>query len=269
MNKKDIVSNLARVTNENIIPIKIEVNENQEPIVSGRELYEFLGVKSKYMDWFNRMCEYGFDENIDFAMFNELSQKKEGSRMVERTIINHALKLDMAKEIAMIQRSEKGKQARKYFLQIEKDWNSPEKVMARALILANKKIDTLNSVNEKLQIENQELKPKAIFADAVSASHTSILVGELAKILKRNGVDTGQKRFFEWLRDNGYLIKRKGSDYNMPTQKSMDQGLFEIKETTINHSDGHISISKTPKVTGKGQVYFINKLKPALALAEE
>lgn len=122
--------------------------------------------------------------------------------------------------------------------------------------------------NEKLQLENQELKPKAIFADAVSASHTSILVGELAKILKQNGVDTGQKRFFEWLRDNGYLIKRKGSDYNMPTQKSMDQGLFEIKETTINHSDGHISISKTPKITGKGQVYFINKLKPALALAE-
>lgn len=122
--------------------------------------------------------------------------------------------------------------------------------------------------NEKLQLENQELRPKAIFADAVSASHTSILVGELAKILKQNGVDTGQKRFFEWLRDNGYLIKRKGSDYNMPTQKSMDQGLFEIKETTISHSDGHISISKTPKVTGKGQVYFINKLKPALALAE-
>uniref|UniRef100_UPI002633926D phage antirepressor KilAC domain-containing protein n=1 Tax=Terrisporobacter sp. TaxID=1965305 RepID=UPI002633926D len=122
--------------------------------------------------------------------------------------------------------------------------------------------------NEKLQLENQELKPKAIFADAVSASHTSILVGELVKILKQNGVDTGQKRFFEWLRDNGYLIKRKGSDYNMPTQKSMDQGLFEIKETTISHSDGHISISKTPKVTGKGQVYFINKLKPVLALAE-
>lgn len=115
--------------------------------------------------------------------------------------------------------------------------------------------------NEKLQLENEELKPKAIFADAVSASHTSILVGELAKILKQNGIDTGQKRFFEWLRNNGYLIKRKGADYNMPTQKSMEQGLFEIKETTINHSDGHISISKTPKVTGKGQVYFINKLR--------
>ena len=262
------MSNSVEATNENIIPIKIEVNENQEPIVNGRELYEFLEVKSKYIDWFNRMCEYGFDENIDFAMFNELSQKKEGSRMVERMIINHALKLDMAKEIAMIQRSEKGKQARKYFLQIEKDWNSPEKVMARALILANKKIDNLNLVNEKLNIENKELKPKAIFADAVSASHTSILVGELAKILKQNGIDTGQKRFFEWLRNNGYLIKRKGADYNMPTQKSMEQGLFEIKETTINHSDGHISISKTPKVTGKGQVYFINKLKPMLAISE-
>lgn len=136
-----------------------------------------------------------------------------------------------------------------------------EEIMAKALIVAQKTIENKNKLIE-------ELKPKAIFADAVSASHTSILVGELAKILKQNGVDTGQKRFFEWLRDNGYLIKRKGSDYNMPTQKSMDQGLFEIKETTINHSDGHISISKTPKVTGKGQVYFINKLKPVLALVE-
>lgn len=136
-----------------------------------------------------------------------------------------------------------------------------EEIMAKALMVAQKTIENKNKLIE-------ELKPKAIFADAVSASRTSILVGELAKILKQNGVDTGQKRFFEWLRDNGYLIKRKGSDYNMPTQKSMDQGLFEIKETTINHSDGHISISKTPKVTGKGQVYFINKLKPVLALAE-
>lgn len=112
-----------------------------------------------------------------------------------------------------------------------------------------------------LQEKIQEDKPKVLFAEAVSASHTSILVGELAKILKQNGVDIGQKRFFEWLRGNGYLIKRHGTDYNMPTQKSMDQGLFEIKETSITHADGHISISKTPKVTGKGQVYFINKFK--------
>lgn len=109
------------------------------------------------------------------------------------------------------------------------------------------------------QIEEQ--KPKVLFADAVTASHTSILVGELAKLLRQNGIDTGQNRLFEWLRNNGYLIRRKGTDYNMPTQYSMDLGLFEVKETSITHSDGHVSVSKTPKVTGKGQVYFINKFK--------
>lgn len=102
-------------------------------------------------------------------------------------------------------------------------------------------------------------KPKVIFAEAVDASQTSILVGDLAKLLKQNGVNTGQKRLFEWLRTNGYLISRKGNDYNSPTQKSMELGLFEIKERTINNPDGSIRITKTPKVTGKGQVYFINK----------
>ena len=106
----------------------------------------------------------------------------------------------------------------------------------------------------------EEQKPKVLFADAVGASKTSILVGELAKLLRQNGLETGQKRLFDWLRNNGYLIRRRGTDYNMPTQRSMEMGLFEIKETSINHSDGHISISKTPKVTGRGQVYFINKL---------
>lgn len=109
------------------------------------------------------------------------------------------------------------------------------------------------------------LEPKGIFADSVSASDTTILIGELAKIIKQNGTDIGQNRLFQWMRDQKYLIGRKGTDYNMPTQKSMKLGLFTIKETTINHSDGHVSISKTPKVTGKGQVYFVNKfLRKAL-----
>lgn len=102
-------------------------------------------------------------------------------------------------------------------------------------------------------------KPKVIFADAVSASSTSILIGDLAKLLKQNGIEMGQKRLFEWMRIKGYLIKRQGADYNSPTQKSMELGLFEVKETSITHGDGHISISKTTKVTGKGQQYFINK----------
>lgn len=105
----------------------------------------------------------------------------------------------------------------------------------------------------------EEMKPKEIFADSVSASKTSILIGDLAKLIKQNGVEIGQKRLFEWLRLNGYLIKRQGEDWNMPTQKSMNLKLFEIKETVINHSDGHTSIKKTVKVTGKGQIYFINK----------
>lgn len=112
-----------------------------------------------------------------------------------------------------------------------------------------------------LQQQAEEDKPKVLFAEAVTASHTTILVGELAKLLRQNGIDTGQNRLFSWLRNNGYLIKRKGTDYNMPTQKAMDLGLFEVKETSITHSDGHISVSKTPKVTGKGQLYFINKFK--------
>lgn len=110
-----------------------------------------------------------------------------------------------------------------------------------------------------LEVKVEEQRPKVIFADAVSASKTSILVGDMAKLLKQNGVDMGASRFFSWLRDNGFLIKRKGTDWNMPTQKSMELQLFEIKETSIAHSDGHTSISRTPKITGKGQLYFINK----------
>lgn len=113
---------------------------------------------------------------------------------------------------------------------------------------------------KELEAKNAEMKPKALFAEAVTASKTSILVGELAKILKQNGIATGQKRLFQWMRDNGYLIK-SGSATNMPTQKSMDKGLFEIKETTITNPDGSVRITKTPKITGRGQVFFINLFK--------
>ena len=125
-------------------------------------------------------------------------------------------------------------------------------------------IRLLNQLKEErqktaaLKAKNEEMLPKAIFADAVSASHSTILIGELAKILKANGVDTGQNRLFEVLRKDGFLINRKGTDYNMPTQKSMELGLMVIKETAITHSDGHVSVTKTPKVTGKGQQYFVN-----------
>lgn len=191
------------------------------------------------------MCEYGFTEGEDFCSF--LSESTGG-----RPAQDAVLTIDMAKEICMIQRNENGKQARQYFLQIEKEWNSPEKVMARALQIAGDKLKRLES---KVEAD----APKVLFADAVSASKTSILVGELAKLLKQNGVDIGQHRLFRWMRENGYLIRRNGTDFNMPTQKSMDLGLFTVKETAITHSDGTVTVSKTTKVTGKGQQYFIQK----------
>lgn len=129
---------------------------------------------------------------------------------------------------------------------------SGEELMAKALLFAEAKI-------KEKDAQINEMKPKALFADAVAASGNSILIGELAKMLRQNGVDMGEKRLFAWLRDNGYLVKRKGTDYNMPTQKSMEMGLFQIKETVVNHASGYTSVNKTPKVTGKGQTYFVNK----------
>ena len=233
--------------------IKITTNEAGEPTVLGRELHDFLKVATPYDKWFPRMAEYGFSEGKDFSTF--LSESTGG-----RPSTDHLLTIDMAKEICMIQRTEVGKQARQYFIQVEKDYNSPEKIMARALRIAEKELSTL-----KLDVER--MKPKEIFADSVASSHSTILIGELAKILKANGFETGQKRLFETLRQDGFLIKRNGSDYNMPTQKAMELGLFTIKETTITHADGHTSINKTTKVTGKGQVYFVEKFARMGAVA--
>lgn len=224
--------------------IKVDFS-GERPAVSARELHEFLEVGTHFKDWFPRMCEYGFAEGEDYTLLIfEHPQNHQPTK-------DFAISIDMAKEICMIQRNEKGKLARQYFLQLEKAWNSPEKVMARALQIADRKI-------KMLEAEKETNRPKVLFADSVAASNTSILVGEMAKILKQNGVDTGQNRLFEWMRNNGYLIRREGTDYNMPTQRSMELGLFEIKETSITHADGHVTVNKTPKVTGKGQQFFIS-----------
>lgn len=220
--------------------------------VSARELHEKLNINSNFTTWFNRMIEYGFTEETDF--FPKMEESTGG-----RPSTDYEITLDMAKELCMIQRTPEGKKIREQLIALEKAWNTPEQVMARALKLADQTIDSLKIINNQLTLENNEMKPKALFADCVAASDSTILIGELAKILKANGVNIGQNRLFAWLRDNGYLIKRKGSDYNMPTQRSMDLGLFKIKETTINKPDDSGAIRKTVKVTGKGQTYFVNK----------
>ena len=129
---------------------------------------------------------------------------------------------------------------------------TPAEQMAQGLLAAQKLL-----AEKDKRIE--EMRPKEIFADAVSVSKTDILIGDLAKLIKQNGHDIGQKRLFAWLREKGYLIKRKGLDWNMPTQRAMEMKLFRVKETVVTHADGHTTVNKTPKVTGKGQIYFVNK----------
>lgn len=231
----------------------IKVNyDSGKPLVSGRELHEALGIETPYRLWFPRMCEYGFAEGKDYTpyIFVHPQNKQE--------LTDHELTLDMAKELCMIQRSEIGKRFREYFIGIEKAWNDPVLVMGRAYEAQKAIADKLNAQVLQLETTITEYKPKVLFAEAVETSHTSILIGDLAKLLKQNGVDIGQRRLFDWLRENGYLIK-SGNSKNMPTQRAMELGLLEVKERTINNPDGTIRITKTPKVTGKGQTYFINK----------
>lgn len=225
--------------------------ENDTPTVSGRLLHERLEVKTAYKDWFPRMCGYGFTEGVDFC--SNLSESTGG-----RPATDHLLTIDMAKELCMLQRTEQGKAVRRYLLDVEKQWNQPEAVMARALRMSNAKLQAVNDRLQQLEAKAEEDKPKVLFAEAVSASQTSILVGDLAKLLRQNGASIGQNRLFEMLRKDGYLMKY-GDSRNLPTQRAMEMGLFEIKETTINNPDGSIRITKTTKVTGKGQIYFVKR----------
>lgn len=231
-----------------LIPINYD---GEQPTVSARDLHEALEIKSKYADWFKNMSAYGFVENMDYFTFSK--NLENGGRTID-----HNISVDMAKQICMIQRSEKGKLYRQYFIDLEKAWNTPEQIFARALKMADQKIEKLKESNAGLLEDVERMKPKEIFADAVSASTSSILIGDLAKLLRQNGVDTGQKRLFEQLRNEGYLMKT-GSSRNMPKQKYVANGFFQIKETVISNPDGSVRMTKTTKVTGKGQQYFLNK----------
>ena len=227
--------------------------------VSARELHKEVGSTERFSAWFERQLQFGFVENEDYTTVKVLTEVQNNGGVQERKMIDHNLSVDMAKQICMVQKNDRAKAVRQYLIDLEKAWNTPEQIFARALKMADKTIDKLKTDNAALLQDVSRMKPKEIFADAVSASDTAILIGELAKILKQNGVDIGQNRLFEWMRDNGYLIRRKGTDFNMPMQKSMEMGLFEIKERTISNPDGSVRITKTVLVSGKGQQYFINK----------
>lgn len=249
----DITTNVGA-----LIPIN---DNNGKKAVSARDLYNFLGCTERFQSWFERQLQYGFTENVDYVgckVFNTLANQE---------LQDYAMTISMAKEVSMIQRNEKGKEARTYFIACEQklqELASPSYMIDDPIKRAEKWIEE-EKQRQQLAIDNQKKaekieqdKPKVIFADAVSTSQRSCLIAELAKILKQNGVDMGQNRLFNWLRKHGYLCSR-GQYYNQPTQRAQELGLFEIKQTTINKPDGSILVSTTTKVTGKGQIYFVNK----------
>lgn len=222
--------------------------------VSARELHKALGIEKRFSAWFETNSQ-GFIEGEDFTSVLSGTVVNNGAK---RELQDYSLSVDMAKHICLMSRTEKGKQCRQYLIDLEKTWNTPEQVFARALKMADQTINKLKSENHALTIKIEQDKPKTIFADAVSTSKTSILIGDLAKLICQNGVQIGQKRLFDWLRQNNFLIK-SGSSRNMPQQRYVERGLFEVKESNMQNPDGSVRITRTTKVTGKGQVYFVNR----------
>ena len=194
--------------------VRVEYDENYCPTVSGRELHKALEIQTPYDKWFPRMCEYGFEDGKDFSTF--LSESTGG-----RPATDHQLSLDMAKEICMIQRSEIGKRCREYFLQLERKWNSPEAILSRALLLANRK-------NKELEVKIKADKEKVDFAERVGFSNESFMWHDIANAQAQNGVDIGQNRAIKWGLENQYLCRRKGYSYLQPTLKAIKQGLLEV-----------------------------------------
>ena len=236
--------------------IKVYQNDRQEQLVDARELHVALNNKRKFTDWIKQRIEqYGFVEDVDFTTFHNFVKREEsnlGSKTTE-----YVLTLDTAKEIAMVENNEQGRKIRRYFIEVEKK--------ARNMFEIPKTLPEALRKAAELAEQLEKQKPKVLFADSVETSKNSVLINELAKILKQNGYEIGQNRLFEKLRNEGYLIKQKGQNWNLPTQKAMDLGLFEVKKTVVNKPNGEVITKPTTKVTGKGQIYFINKfLKEAI-----
>lgn len=229
------------------------VTIDNEPWFVGKDVAAILG----YKDTSDAMRRHVDDEDKLTRCFTDSGQSREMYIINESGLYGLILssKLPTAKRFKRWVTSEVLPSIRKHGVYaVDELLNNPDMAIKAFTALKEER-----EKNRQLLEDNQRMKPKEIFADAVSASHTSILIGDLAKILKQNGIQTGQKRLFEWMREHGYLIKRNGADRNMPTQKAMEQGLFEVKESTVNNPDGSVRINRTTKVTGNGQQYFINK----------
>ena len=231
---------------------------DNEPWFVGKDVADILGY-SNSKDALNKHVDLDDKQIIQRSQIATLDIPNRGLTIIDESGLYSLIlssKLPRAKEFKRWVTSEVLPTIRKHgMFATDELLDNPDFAIATL-----QKLKEEREAKKLLEATIEEQRPKVIFANAVSASHTSILVGDFAKLMRQNGLNFGQNRMFAWLRENGYLISRKGNSWNMPTQKAMDLGLFEIKETTINHSDGHISINKTPKITGKGQLYFADKL---------
>lgn len=258
------MSELQIFTSEEFGKIRV-VERNSEPWFVGKDVAEALG----YADTRKALSAHvDEDDRANYPVTDGLGREQQTITINESGVYSlvFSSKLTKAKEFKRWVTSEVLPAIRKHggYLtpnKIEEVLTDPDTIIKLATTL---KEERAARVQAELKLE--EAQPKVLFADAVSASETSILIGDLAKLLKQNGHDIGQKRLFQWLRENGYLIRRQGADYNSPTQWAMEKELFEIKETTVSHADGHIKITKTTKVTGKGQVYFVNLFAKGVAI---
>ena len=232
----------------------IKVNyDGEQPIVFLRDLYGALEIKERFSTWTERLLNYFGSEEMTSVFIPTEVQNNRGVQV--RKLQNYVVSTDTAKHICLMSRTEKGRQCRQYLIELEKAWNTPEQVMARALKMADKTIDRLKNTNIALLEDVNRMKPKEVFADAISASNSTMLIRDVAKLIRQNGVPLGEKRFYKWLRENGYICKGSTS----PTQRAMELGLFEVVVRIVEKGDGLPIETKTTKITGKGQQYFINK----------
>ena len=228
--------------------IKVNINENQEPVISGRELHEKLEIETPFRIWFPRMCEYGFSENIDYTPYIFVHPKN------NQETIDYILKLDMAKEISMIQRNEKGKQIRKYFIEVEKEFNSPDKIMARGLLIADKTIKEQKTLISNLEYKIEKDKNKVEFYNDVVDSTTTFEISKVAKML--NFIQVGRNNLFEILREQGILQRD-----NTPYQNYVDRGWFRLIETKYTKPNGDVQLNYKTVVYQKGIEHIAKLLK--------
>ena len=234
--------------------IKVQERDGEQ-LVSGRELHKFLEVATPYKKWFDRMSEYGFIENKDYLTVDKNVHGQNGQIMPQKEV-NHLMKISMAKEISMLQRNEKGKEARMYFIKCEEAWNCDEAIVSRALSIQNKRIleykEKIDVLERKIDSDAQRVS----FAETIEKSSDCLLVREFSKVIANEGINLGEKKLYRWLRDKGFILKNSTE----PTQRAVTMGLFKVAERVVKAVTKDI-VTKTTRITGKGQIYFLELLK--------